>query len=500
MDNERMNSDFDEQYKKHLKNLPEEKPSVKDWELLRGNLQKEGLIKNNSNGRKYFLLFLLAAIVAGGISIPLLLNRYSIDLSFISSTGDSGEQSKITVKHAKEKTAAGITSDKETPQTGKHILQEANAEPEVKEADIPETNLNSGVQVLAQRQAKKVPESAIGEREEDKTKKNISRGGNENSKGEETPSKGESEMESGKLQPASQAEANSNREASVDSGIAESATAPSGNNSVENSDTDSAVIAEPVKDAKSDSAQAAAQAPKDTTQEKSGFSPKPWIGIYTSWDFTGYHLKENNNVTAGEAGAALNSSDIGGENSLAQYTLGIMGGLRVSKKFALEAGAFFSQKRKLRALISSPAGADAQGNESFSDFVYNYNARYIEAYGRIKYYFLEKKHSCYAGIGAAGSFNFPSSKTDKGYFERITFSETSAPQTDIVTLESSSAGFSIVVSAGMEVILSQRWNFFVEPSYKHALTSVTRHPYYDKIPVEHFWRTFSLGTGLMYKF
>ncbi|HLG33737.1 MAG TPA: outer membrane beta-barrel protein [Bacteroidia bacterium] len=363
---------------------------------------------------------------------------------------------------------------------------------------VSENNSLPDVQMLAQHRTKKTSESTGESNNENMPLKNIPDDVDETKRGEGKSSDRASETVKENSEPNPQSETINKQTAMTDSGIADSTT-QAGNNSDKIIAADSAVVAVPVKDAKADSAQAA-HAVKDTTEQKSGFSAMPWIGIYASWDFTGYHLKENNNVTAGEASTVFNSSGIGGESSLAQYTVGIMGGLRVSQKLALEAGALYSQKRKLSDTISSPAGVDEQGNESFSDFIYNYNAKYIEAYGRVKYYFLEKKHSFYAGIGAAGSFNFPSAKKDKGYFERTTFSEAATPQTDIVTLESSSVGLSIVVSAGMEVIFSQRWNLFVEAAYKHALTSVTRHPYYDKIPVEHFWRTFSLGTGLMYKF
>jgi hypothetical protein len=331
--------------------------------------------------------------------------------------------------------------------------------------------------LLAQQRRKKIHESTERASKEDGTEKNISQGATDNNRGVE-PTSG-------------------NVTATMN-GNEDSTITQAGNNSGEKAIPDSAIT--PPQEKSADTTRKDTAVVKDTLTKSSDGGRKPWVGFFVSWDFTAYHLKENNNVNTSEAKAVINSSDIGGENSLAQYTLGIMGGLRVTKKFALEAGVFYSQKRKLSNIISSPAGVDAQGNESFSDFTYNYSAKYIEAYGRIKYYFLEKKHSFYAGIGAAGSFNFPSSKADRGYFERVTFSETAAPQTDIVTLEASSAGFSVVVCTGMEVVLSQRWNLFVEPSYKHALTSVTRHPYYDKIPVEHFWRTFSLGTGLMYKF
>ena len=112
MDNEQLNNDFEEQYNEQLENLREEKPSAKDWEVLRSNLKKEGLIKTDSRWRKYFLFFLLPAVIGGAISIPLLMNRYSIDLSFISSSGDSGEQNKIALNNPREKTSTGIISNR----------------------------------------------------------------------------------------------------------------------------------------------------------------------------------------------------------------------------------------------------------------------------------------------------------------------------------------------------------------------------------------------------
>ena len=121
-------------------------------------------------------------------------------------------------------------------------------------------------------------------------------------------------------------------------------------------------------------------------------------------------------------------------------------------------------------------------------------------YGRIKYYLAENKNSFYAAAGLSGSFNFPSSKSDEGYFQRTTFNATDMPRSDRISLDASSSCLSMVISAGMEINLSAKWNLFIEPSYTHSFSAVIRHPSYDKIPIDHFWRTFSLGTGLMYKF
>lgn len=480
MDNEQLNNDFEEQFNEQLDNLSEEKPSVKDWELLRDSLKKEGLIKRDSRWRKYLLFFLLPAVIGGVISIPLLTNRYSIDLGFISQERTSNGQNKILTNQANENAVARIAANNKTLPAKKNIFEKANAEELETEAGASENNSNHNVQLLAHRKTKKLPVDAMKENEEVKERKNNAEGANDNSSGVGATSDNTFET----------AKENSDNE-----------TTQAGNNSKEkvNSDSSASAIMLP-EEISSDTIPKDTAVVKETLTKSSDSGRKPWVGIFASWDFTSYHLRENSNVLVNEASTVFNSSGIGGEKSLAQYTFGIMGGLRVSKKFALEAGVFYSQKRKLSDVVSSPAGTDAQGDESFSDFAYHYNAKYIEALGRVKYYFLEKKQSFYVTAGATGSFNFPSAKADKGYFERTTFSETAAPQTDIVTLESSSAGLSIVLTAGAEVTLSQRWNLFIEPAYKHALTSVTRHPYYDKIPVEHFWRTFSLGTGLMYKF
>src|SRR5260221_8385710 len=103
MDNEKVNNDFDETLRKGLENIPDEQPTEENWKQLRNGLQKEGLLKTASNGRKYFLLFLLCLLVGGSISVPLLMNRYGLDFSFISPSGNSANENKIIPIHSERK-------------------------------------------------------------------------------------------------------------------------------------------------------------------------------------------------------------------------------------------------------------------------------------------------------------------------------------------------------------------------------------------------------------
>src|SRR5437667_3050790 len=114
MDNEKMNNGFDEFFKKKMENIPEAKPTEEEWQQLRSGLQKEGLLKAASNGRKYFLLLLLALVVGGSISVPLLMNRYSIDFSELSSKNNSGVKNNLTSNKAKEKSPAVFGGNNET--------------------------------------------------------------------------------------------------------------------------------------------------------------------------------------------------------------------------------------------------------------------------------------------------------------------------------------------------------------------------------------------------
>jgi hypothetical protein len=465
---------------------------------MRSELQKEGLIQKDSRWRKYFLFFLLPALIAGGVSVPLLMNRYGIDWNYFSKEENSNVSNLSEQSSANDNAVATNTLQEGPFATGENLTGRGNARAEENNetatADIP----GSDARLVALNAGTTTPEAGNTPREAGVTDDKNTVGENKVGGAEVIDSKKKPEEGNKPSDTAPVPDASGDKPVADESPNVPSLTPqPPENTSTVNSG-DSIPITKKEDDTLPDSSEKKPE-PKDTTVKLSGFNSKPWIGIYASWDFTSYHLRENSNF-ATEAGDIINSASIEGESSLEQYTIGIMGGLRMTPKLALEAGALFSQKRKLNDIISTDANANSNGEESFSDFVYCYNAKYVEAYGRVKYYIIEKKQSFYVTAGAVGSFNFPSRKDDRGYFERTTFSEVSPPQTDRITLEASSAGLSIVVSAGMEISLKGRWNLFIEPGYRHALTPVILHPDYEKLPVEHFWRTFSVGTGLMYKF
>jgi len=116
-----------------------------------------------------------------------------------------------------------------------------------------------------------------------------------------------------------------------------------------------------------------------------------------------------------------------------------------------------------------------------------------------RYYFLQKKNSFYATLGAAGSYNLPVKNDSSDYFLRTSYSRSST-ESEHVALNASSAGLILVVSAGIEIPVGTTWEVYVEPAYKYSLDPVIKHPGYDRVPVEHFLRSISLATGLMYKF
>jgi hypothetical protein len=74
------------------------------------------------------------------------------------------------------------------------------------------------------------------------------------------------------------------------------------------------------------------------------------------------------------------------------------------------------------------------------------------------------------------------------------------PYTERVLLKPASLGVSLVAAAGIELSLSPGCNFFLEPSYIYALDPVINNPDYVIVPVNHYRRSISIGTGLNFKF
>jgi hypothetical protein len=219
------------------------------------------------------------------------------------------------------------------------------------------------------------------------------------------------------------------------------------------------------------------------------------LGINYSFDFTKYFVEQNKSVASEDAEYAASSDSIKGIKQGAQFTIGVSGAYSITPHLEVELEIAYSQKEKLSDVIQTPII-----NNQYSVFKYFYNGKYFEFGGKLKYLIpATNRIALYPTIGGMASFNFPTNATDKGYYIRKTFTDT-LTHTDKILLETSSASLSFLVGLEINYQLSSRWSAFIEPLYKYGINPVIKHPTYDYIPVNHYWRTVSIGAGIKYSF
>jgi hypothetical protein len=468
MNDDKLNNEFDNFFRKEMENLPEEKPTAQDWELMSKRIHSDGLLLGNgsTNGKKYYLFILLFVLLAGLVSLPFIM------------TDKNRNVKKEEAQHAED--------------TNKNALS-ASVQTSTVTAPKETTNNNSGSQLhnnsLEPLHVKKnfSSEEKLYSAEEKALAWENNKGLN--------PSSGNTS--------GSSIDANDNiKENTVGSNAQNitsdetAASAEEKNNSTVSASADT--VPALLEKIPADSALGTTLTNDNTNKSDSLALKRFRLGIYVSLDYNYYTLKENKDVAQAESDFVNQSSSIKGEKWGGQYTVGIIGGYLFTQKLSLEAGVFYSQKKKLHADIYTPAYTNAE-EEMFTDFTYDYEARYFEMYGRIKYYFHQRKNSFYATLGAAGSFNLHSGNETSDYFSRVSHSE-SSNVTDRVTLDASSAGLVLVLSAGMEIPVSNRLDLYIEPAYRYSFNPVIKQPDYNRVPVEHFLRSISLATGLMYRF
>ena len=495
MNDEQLNNELDNFFRKELETLPEEQPSAREWEQMSKRIQSEGLLEKR-NGRKYFLLILFA-LLATLLSLPFLMDDHQgTRIKNEGAISSESTKKNVSTENKISEPSKAATILTETTSTAPEIIS-AEAATTVNSQE-PFTDKSS----LHSKKGNTISRSGLGHSDDKNMGKNSAAdGGNikANSKtGEETVKTAGSTtpfesvhdgvyvktITSGVDEKDSQAPVSINAAARDEKNTATtSAASDTQNVSIEKQPVDSVVT--PL-------------ATDNKTKQDSSRHGRLRLGIYASVDYNYYTLKENKNVTQAESDYVSQSSLIEGDKWNGQYTIGIIGGYLFTQKLSLEAGAFYSQKKKLHASINTPAYASS-GQEIFSDFTYDYKARYFELYGRFKYYLYQRKNSWYATVGAAGSFNLPESISSSDYFSRVSYSESST-KTENVKLDASSVGAILVISAGVEIPLGKRWDVYIEPVYRYSFSPVIKHASYDRVPVQHFMRCISLATGLMFKF
>jgi len=500
MEDQKSNGHLSESLRRKLENFPEEFPSENDWQHLRGKIQSEGLLRKKSN-RKRYLLFLLLLLIAGTsalLTVPTWIKKqeHAVEIhaqqakpaikgkNNIRQNKSSEESSTSKNKNVKpgyeEKAEQKVSTKKPVePKHSSHALNERNPRQENKNAKLlhatktKQANVPSSTSEFIKDQKENI---------EDSTPVEINSASSEMN----TDAKKESITDAIKETETGNA---------VEAGT-RTDTSEIKNTSVamQNNDSVSSVQTETVK---TDST-ATVLSSEDKTKQANSSGRKIQVGLFVSWDRNTYHLKESSNADKDEADYILNSDSISGKKSVEQFTVGLRGSYLISNKIALEAGLFYSQKRKIDAAIYTPQYSSSSSGESISDFVYHFNARYFEIEERIKYFVYQKNPLVYISAGAKESFNLSQSNPD--YFEHTVYSTSAPPHTERVLLKPAFASTSLVFAAGAEVPFNSRCNFFIEPSYTYALDAMINNPSSVTVPVNLFRRSFSIGTGLNYKF
>lgn len=501
MIDEKSSSEFDDVFRE-LENLPEEKPSARDWEQMSKRIQSEGLLESNSNGRKFFFLILLLTLLSALVSLPFIIKNRNEGLK------TEVVKPVIKIQSQNSKNKLGIS---ETKQNVSASQTDANAGADSKSKDESSTHHLSSehtiqkVTVNADRDIFKDNSSAAGDAkgksdDENSTGNKVGNGSQGTQSGGEkaadknsgtSPATGSGAADSQSQNNSGNGQSGSEQGASTQPGAADEKNLSSTSASTDSANTHAQQLT-------ADSSKNSLTHDSTSAHDASTFR-RFKLGIYVSLDYNYYTLKENNNVVQAETQYVRQSQSISGDKWGGQYTVGIIGGYMFTKKLSLETGVFYSQKKKLHADIYTPSYSSDSDEQMFTDFSYDYQARYFEVYGRVKYYFYQKKNSFYVTAGAAGSYNLPSGNAHSDYFSRTSYTRSSA-ETEHVKLDASSASAVMVISAGMEIPVSERWVVYIEPGYRYSFNPVVKHPTYNRLPIEHFMRCLSLATGLMYKF
>lgn len=486
MKDENVKNELDNFFREELENLPEEKPDAQDWQQMSHRLQAEGLNGRGSNGRKYLLLLLLLLLLSGLVSIPFLVTdknenqnvKRGIENPLTKDANKNSANESTARSEGQSSIAESTTTNSENLSANESSSQQLSSDSRISKPLLSRHDNNEA-------QENSLHKEATGATPMAKEKTDLALG-NANDVNNDGSSNSQIKNDAADEQAAATVVQNEALTQAGDGGV----------KNIQPSDAPGDTALTAVNQLPVDST----SLPDNKTDAPASAIGRFRLGIYASLDYNFYSLKENSNVAQAEAELVRQSDLIKGEKWGGQYTIGITGGYLFTKKLSLEAGVFYSQKKKLHADINTPAYSLNSGDEMFSDFTYDYKARYLELYGRVKYYFHQKKNSLYATLGAAGSYNLPASNSNSDYFLRTSYSEFSGVETERVTFDASSAGLTLVASAGIEIPLGARWDAYVEPTYRHSFYPVIKHPTYNRVPIEHFLRSASLATGLMYKF
>ncbi len=504
MSNDQIDNEIDDLFEKGLQDINEEQASQDDWLMMKSRMKKEGLLKSRIKKRLILISLLLAGISSIGIwyyfnQSDVSRSAHASNVNAPEKTGNRNNTGSDVSENMKKESEPGKNDNKRKIEDNSPKASFSNSSSKLTDESPNHDKKSETISLKKENKKNSSPKQFLpGSRpesehngdlvlNEDKGSSHSENDLRENKNGEENllnSENSESPITDQKQQVASTSQNPSDTLANeINTGTANPDTGVSASkNILPHQDS--------TKEVNSKTTEENIQA----NQRKRFF-----IGGYFSLDYNHYLLKENGLVPPSEADYVDHSDSINGKNSASQFTAGLTAGYRIAQNTEIEMGVFYSRKKELTANIMTPAYINDLMQQVHSNYIYNYNASYFELSGKVKYYFcVGTKKWIYAGAGGIASFNFPENPNNKSYYSHTLYNDTTWISKDKVTLEPSSASFTAILLGGFETALSNRWNAFVEPEYKYGFSPVIKHPSFDYIPVNHYWRTFSIGFGLKY--
>ncbi len=234
--------------------------------------------------------------------------------------------------------------------------------------------------------------------------------------------------------------------------------------------------------------------------ELNGYTPprrissRKWFaGVYFSYDMNSFGFTSSNSIGKEMIKAGFPTKDN------FQFTAGVMTGYSFTSKFSVEAGVLYSQKKNfdydyLKVVTNS---------SDFNHYEYHFSGRYIEVPVKGNFYVYQTHHhpninwGVYTAIGLMTTFNLPQKGND--YFQYNSLNETGHHNLEI-PLKRGAVGETGIFAIGYQLKFNSYWNVYVEPGYEYQFTSVLKHTMNENIPVQQYIRTPRIACGLNYNF
>lgn len=476
---------MDQVFRKAFENVPEESPSAQDWAGMKENLGREGLLKAKGNRHTIFLALLLA--LAGG---------FAGIYFFLNDKTQSASKQEPLVPVTVPQEPVISQPEKSLPltfrQTVQNIPEVENKVSKLKiehEQPAKQENPTSLVKSVAEKRTEPLTSDAQKER----ALPDAEHINPENTAQAAIPvmeQEGSAAQMDGVQQQMPVVITQDDRSVVMELPVTETpvtSTPDSAKNVVTDLPSDMPDLNQ------TSSAQAVTAFIQDTNSQ---VHKKFLVGIYLSKDFNAYAIK----TKTADGEEISSNTDISGQQTFWQYTTGITAAYAKTQRMAVQAGIFFSQKRKITASNTHVGFTeDSALNRIYTNYQYQLSASYLELNVKVKYYLSTGTWRIYAAPGITGGFNFPVRSAQQNYFLREEYNRETIIR-DKVILEPFSMGLDLTGGLGLEYNMDKQWALYAEPAYRYGLNPVIKHPAYTRIPVEHYLRAFGIGFGLNYKF